>query len=311
MKRILFLSVFYFLFINGLDAQTWKYKVKYSDFDGRYDLVYATGYGGSFPYQNPQFLVRNKSEDELYISGLGYTGCDNNSLILVFDRNRRYKAYGTPSTDNKALFIESVFTEGSGERLTIYHLLREIMKSSKMSVRFENDCGMHDFFFKLDGSTSALTKMFGNKIQNEIKTLEEDQKQMESISIERARLKAIMDSLDRIEADSIREWRTQIVIKRRRLTDSTVNYFLVNPTIDGKKVNYKIPEESQKRIAPILERNARSVKSDELLIGFDLQEMTQSIYQLNMIFKNESGAVQNKWLYKTFRLTDEATLIVY
>jgi hypothetical protein len=60
MKKQLLCFAFIILSILGLNGQTWKHKVENSDFDGRYDWVYAIGYGGSFPYQNPQFIVRNK-----------------------------------------------------------------------------------------------------------------------------------------------------------------------------------------------------------------------------------------------------------
>lgn len=287
------------MFVYGLNAQTWKHTIEYSDFDGKYNLVYAEGYGGSFPYDNPQFIVRNKTKDELYITGLGYTGCDNNSLIIVFDSRRRYKAYGNPSTDNEALFIESLFSEVNGDKLTIYHLLQEIMKSSKMSIRFENDCAIRDFFFKLDGSTTAFTKMFGSKIQDEIIAFEE-----------RAKLKAINDSLAKIKKDSIKEWRTQMAIEAKRVSDSIINDFLMNPTIDGEKVSYIIPDASRKKASSVMERNINSLKWDYVLIGFDLSQMTRSTYKVIIVYKDEYGDLQERWIYQTLRLTEQNELIV-
>lgn len=298
------------MFAVGLNAQTWKHTIKYSDFDGKYNLVYAEGYGGSFPYENPKFIIRNKTEDELYITGLGYTGCDNNSLIIVFDSSRRYKAYGNPSTDNEALFIESLFSEANGDKLTIYHLLQEIMKSSKMSIRFENDCAIRDFFFKLDGSTTALTKMFGSKIQDEIMAFEEYKIQLAVENEERARLKAINDSLAKIKNDSIKEWRTQVANERKRISDSIVNDFLMNPTIDGKKVSYIIPDESRKKASSLMEKNIKSLKLDYVLIGFDLSQMTRSTYKVIIVYKDEYGDLQERWIYLTLRLTEQNELKV-
>jgi len=311
MKKNYLLSIFCLMFVFGLNAQTWKHTIKYSDFDGKYNLVYAEGYGGSFPYDNPQFIVRNKSEDELYITGLGYTGCDNNSLIIVFDSRRRYKAYGNPSTDNEALFIESLFSEANGDKVTIYHLLQEIMKSSKMSIRFENDCAIRDFFFKLDGSTIALTKMFGSKIQDEIAALEEEKIQKALEIEEWARLKSINDSLAKIKNDSIKEWQTQMANEKKRISDSIINHFLMYPTLDGEKVDYIISDGSRKKVSSYMERYINSVKSDEALIGFDLTQMTQTTFKLIIVSKNENGEIQKKWIYQiSFRLNDQNELIV-
>lgn len=311
MKKQLLCFAFIILSILGLNGQTWKHKVENSDFDGRYDWVYAIGYGGSFPYQNPQFIVRNKTEDELYITGLGYTGCDNNSLIIVFDSSRRYKAYGSPSTDNKALFIESLFSEVNGDKLTIYHLLQEIMKSSKMSVRFENDCGIRDFYFKLDGSTSALTKMFGSKIKNEISAYEAVKVQQALEIEERAKLKAFNDSLEKAKSDSIKEWRTQVIHEKSSMSDSIITHFLINPTIDGEKVSLLIQDKSREKASSVMASYINSMKPDEVLIGFDLSQMKQSKYKLIMVCKDGYGDIQKKWLYQiSFRLTELGELIV-
>lgn len=311
MKKLLLLSTFYLLSVVGLNAQTWKHKVKYSDFDGKYDIVYANGYGGSYPYEDPQFIIRNDGADELFISDLGYTGCDNNSLLIVFDRSRRYRIYGGPSTDNEAFFLYKYYEDGTGEELTKYHLLMEIMKSSRMSIRFENDCKRNDFYYRLDGSTSALTKMFGRKIQNEVKTFEEDKVKMAIAEKERARLRAIMDSLDKIEADSLRIWRAKVIQERKIVSDSIINYFLTSPSIDGAKGNYVITDESKRKVTSVMERNLKSLKLDQELILFDLSPTNQGYYKLMMIYRDNNDKVQSKFLYKSFRLTDTGELIVY
>lgn len=318
MKRIYFLSVFYFVFSNGLNAQTWKHKVKYSDFDGKYDFVYANGYGGSYPYEDPQFIIRNDGADELFISDLGYTGCDNNSLLIVFDRSRRYRIYGGPSTDNEAFFLYKFYEDGTGEELTKYHLLMEIMKSSRMSIRFENDCKRNDFYYRLDGSTSALTKMFGRKIQNEVKTFEEDKVKMAIAEKERARKQAITDSINKIKSDSIAVWREKTLLKRKLLQDSIngvyetlANEFLESPTVDGQDVGYKIQESSKKKVSPHIIRNIKILRPSHTLNGFDLEPSPQGYFKLMMKYTDEKGVQQSRFLYKSFRLTDTGQLIVY
>lgn len=233
MKKLLLLSTFILLSVVGLNAQTWKHKVQYSDFDGKYDIVYAFGYGGSSPYENPQFIVRNRSEEELFISDLGHTGCDNNRLLIVFDRTRKYYAYGSPSTDRDALFISSFYTDDNINKLTIYHLLQEIMQSSKMSIRFSNDCTTRDFYYRLDGSTSALTKMFGSKIQSEIKLFEEQQIQKEKALEEEKKMMELPYDIWRFKVDSARAWEKEKMSKQKSMNDSLMKQLLLNPRVDS------------------------------------------------------------------------------
>ena len=322
MKRILFLSVFYFLFSNGLNAQTWSYANKTSDFDGSYKVVSAYGYGGDFPYQSPRFIVRNMGgRIDLYISDLGYTGCDGNELIIVFDSKRKY--YVTTgllieSTDKDALFIAGIRESWNGEVLTIYHLLDEVKRSSKMSIRFRSDCKMNDFFYKLDGSTSALNQMFGRRIDDEVKSYEDDKVKMAMAKKEMEKKQAITDSINKIKSDSIAVWREETLLKRKLLQDSInevyetlANEFLESPTVDGQDVGYKIQESSKKKVAPHIIRNIKILRSSHSLNGFDLESSPQGYFKLMMKYTDETGEVQSRFLYKSFRLTDTGELIVH
>jgi len=229
-----FLTSFFIFIAFGLNAQTWKHKVQYSDFDGKYDIVYAFGYGGSSPYENPQFIVRNIDENELFISDLGYTGCDDNKLVIVFDKTRKYIVYGNPSTDNEALFLSSIYyqNEELTER-TIYHLLKEIMQSSKMSIRFSNDCSIRDFYYRLDGSTSALTKMFGSKIQSEIKLFDEQQIKKAKALEEEKKMMELPYDIWRFKVDSARAWEKEKMSKQKSMNDALMKQLLLNPRVDS------------------------------------------------------------------------------
>ena len=321
MKRILFLSFFYFLFSNGLNAQTWSYANKTSDFDGSYKVVSAYGYGGDFPYESPRFIVRNMGgRIDLYISDLGYTGCDGNELIIVFDSKRKYYVTTSlliESTDKDALFIAGIRESWNGEVLTIYHLLDEVKRSSKMSIRFSSDCKMNDFFYKLDGSTSALNQMFGRRIQDEVKSFEEDKVKMAIAKKERERKQAITDSIERIKADSVAIYREQAFMRQKAIKDSLnghyeqmIQLFIENPTINGKEVSYTIPEASRKKVVPVMTRNIQVMRVNQRLQGFDLESSSQGYYKLMMIYADEKGKVQSRFLYKSFRLTDTGELIV-
>jgi len=238
MNKLLLLSTFILLSVVGLNAQTWKHKVQYSDFDGKYDIVYAFGYGGSSPYENPQFIVRNIDENELFISDLGYTGCDDNKLIIVFDKTRKYIVYGNPSTDNEALFISSIYYQNEElEEQNIYHLLQEIMRSSKMSIRFSNDCSTRDFYYRLDGSTSALTKMFGSKIQNEITLFEEEQIKKAKALEEEKKMMELPYDIWRFKVDSARAWEKEKMSKQKSMNDSLIKQLLLNSRMDSLNQN--------------------------------------------------------------------------
>jgi hypothetical protein len=315
MKRLLLLSTFILLSVVGLNAQTWTYANKTSDFDGSYKIVSANGYGGEFPYQSPRFIVRNTGgRIDLYISNLGYTGCDGNELIIVFDSKRKYYVTNSlliESTDKDALFISGIRESGNSEVLTIYHLLDEVKKSSKMSVRFRSDCKTNDFFYKLDGSTSALNKMFGRSIQDAIKSFEEDKVKMAIAEKEWERKQAKKDSIAKIKSDSLKIWRKQILDKRKLVLDSVINSFLENAYIDGVKTDYKIAEESRQMVKKLLQTNANMLKPEDKFIGFNLSPTNQGRYRLMIKYIDHQGVIIQKYLYKSLKLTSSGELFTY
>ena len=323
MKKLLLLSTFILLSVVGLNAQTWTYANKTSDFDGSYKIVSAYGYGGEFPYQSPRFIVRDMDDRiEIFISDLGYTGCDGNELIIVFDSKRKYYVSTgllIESTDKDALFIAGIRESWNGEVLTIYHLLDEVKKSSKMSIRFSSDCKTNDFFYKLDGSTSALNKMFGRRIQDEVKSFEENKVKLAIAKKEKERKQAISDSIERIKIDSIASYREKAFMRQKAVKDSLnghyeqlIQLFLDNPTINGQDVNYTIPEASREKVIPVMTRNIEVLRVNQRLKGFDLELSSQGYYKLMMIYTDDKGtATQSRYLYKSFRLTDTGELIVY
>jgi hypothetical protein len=311
MKKLLILTTFISFLVVELNAQTWKHKTQDSDFDGKYDIVYAHGYGGSTPYETPLFIIRNKSYEELFISDLGHTGCDNNRLLIVFDKSRRYHAYGSPSTDRDALFINSFYEDDNFNELTIYHLLQEIMQSSKMSIRFSNDCVTRDFYYRLDGSTSALTKMFGRKIQDEAMKFDREKDSVKSAIEERNRMWAIRDSIWQFESDSLKIWRKNNVATRRLMSDSIVNQFIQNPKIDGTETQYMFQDGSKSMIIELLKKNINSLKDSDEFLGFNLQLTEQGYYKLMIIYRDKKDEIIVKYLYKAFDLTQSGELVPF
>lgn len=141
------------LFTFNVNAQ-WKYSESESDFDGKYRMARVEGTGNEFPYNSPLLTITLWDEENfnLYLSGIGYLGCDKNLLIFKFNGDEElYYSNGVAVGKNeKALYIGD-FT--GIQRSEFIELLK---KHSSVSVRFDNECSQRDFKFTLSGSTKAL-----------------------------------------------------------------------------------------------------------------------------------------------------------
>lgn len=315
MNKIFFLSTFYLLSVVGLNAQTWTYSSHISDFDGDYKIVSAYGYGGEFPYESPRFIVRDmKGRINLYISNLGYTGCDGNELIIVFDSKRRYYVSTNlliESTDNDALFIAGMRESWDSEVLTEYHLLNEIRKSTKMSIRFSSDCKTNDFYYRLDGSSSALSRMLGNTIDYELKYFDEQKEQRELDRLKREeeqRLKIIkrrrQDSLNQIRVDSILAWERSLLSQHTIVKDSMIDLFTKTPIVDGELTNYTIESKTFRKMKYVFTSNAEKLDPELELIGFNLKPSGKGIYMVMMLYIDAEGIKQSKYLYQSVRISE-------
>lgn len=165
--NITLLSVF-FIAETAL-GQSWKYENAINDIDGKYHVASTTGWGGKYPYNSAKIILNYFEESEglnLYLTNIGYTGCDNNEVIFVFDSKRKYRAKNvSTNNDRDALFIDEVigdFDSFSNANWPQYIILYELMKSSKLYVRVRNDCHSYDFSFSLSGSSSAINKVLRN-----------------------------------------------------------------------------------------------------------------------------------------------------
>ena len=303
MNKLLLLCTFVFLSAIGLKAQTWKHQTIKSDFDGEYSIVSAYGYGGQRPYEYPRFYVKQSNSLEIIISGLGYTGCNDNSLLIVFDGSRRYRAEVTPSTDNEALFVEEVILDNGIEKLTLYHLLMEIIKSSKMSVRFQNDCSTRDFFYRLDGSASAFNKMFGNKIILEIESFDKENERR--LLIESKKRK--QDSITKFRADSALVIEKNILIERRKKYYSMIYEFTKNPIVDGELSDYKIYKTTLRTIEIKMKEYVEKLEPEDSLIGFYFKEDNNPMYKLMMQYTDEQGQLHSRYLFESVRLSESGT----
>jgi hypothetical protein len=155
MKKLLFIL----LFTSISYSQSWKYSTFESDFDGSYKLARVYGTGGEFPYKNPDLVVLRYSTGSIniYISGAGYSGCDNKKVKFKF--NNDDEIYTTSSVgggaNNDSWFINSM--NDISER----QLLEKFTKHNSVSVRLISNCSSKDYKFSLSGSTKALNNVLG------------------------------------------------------------------------------------------------------------------------------------------------------
>lgn len=152
-----------------IQGQSWTFKSGGDDFDGTYKTSSIVGKGSEFPYNKPLFVVNKFSdnvEPNVYLSDIGYTGCDDNQLIFVFDGERKYTISDlSTNREEDILFISKLYWHddviGYRTDVPVAFLLDEIKRSSRMSVRFKNDCSQKDFYFTLAGSSKAIDFVLG------------------------------------------------------------------------------------------------------------------------------------------------------
>lgn len=153
-------------FMSASYGQTWKVTSGTSDFDGTYKTTSIRGTGGESPYTSP-LLVINKFDDQsdynFYITGFGYAGCDNNQITIVFDAERRYESIKvTTNADKDVLFMEG-FYDDQYSILFSQFIFDEMMKSKRMALRVQSDCFKRDYYFSLNGFSSAIDKVVGKE----------------------------------------------------------------------------------------------------------------------------------------------------
>lgn len=175
MHKIIVVSILLLSNLFG-KAQSWKYEVLKNDVDGRIYVASCIGWGGTYPYTKPRIVLNyfeEKAGLNLYLSDVGYTGCDNNKVTIVFDSKRKYFSFDVSTNKGRdALFINSMYghylTHGE-MAVPLYVILHEISKSTKMYVRVENDCHSYDFSFSLSGSSAAIENVMSKGyLKNEV-----------------------------------------------------------------------------------------------------------------------------------------------
>jgi hypothetical protein len=235
MKKLLFILLLLFTSISY--SQSWKYNTFESDFDGSYKLARVYGTGGEFPYKNPDLVVLRYSTGSIniYISGAGYSGCDNKKVKFKF--NNDDEIYTTSSvgggTNNDSWFINSM--NDISER----QLLEKFTKHNSVSVRLISNCSSKDYKFSLSGSTKALKFVLGEKMIREI-------------------------SKEILELKELEEKKRKEILELKELEEKKLKEYKINNSLFIKKLEIKRKEKlSVKELKPKkeeLKRKRDSIK---------------------------------------------------
>ena len=282
MKKLLFIL----LFTSISYSQSWKYNTFESDFDGSYKLARVYGTGGEFPYKNPDLVVLRYSTGSIniYISGAGYSGCDNKKVKFKF--NNDDEIYTTSSvgggTNNDSWFINSM--NDISER----QLLEKFTKHNSVSVRLISNCSSKDYKFSLSGSTKALDNVLGygwlkkqfEKEEERIKKYKESKRKKEEEIlkkyIENKELKRKKDSVKRVN-DILEKRKKEEEIKLNRvrcreLKGSFTGYNYQCYTFYGEEIRRKMQDPE----------SAIKVKKGTVLI-IDKEFKNRVFYKVSMI----------------------------
>lgn len=180
MKNFCFSIVLFFLLIfESVVAQnTWVYNKGGNKFDGTYKTASVIGKGGEWPYTKPTFVINtfNDNKINLYISGIGYTGCDEQTLWVAFnDDETIYKTKTiTSNIEDDAIFFRYF------ENLSMLEFIKKLKEHKGFDLRYTSSCKQVDLSFTLKGSLKAINYAT-DKHLNEIKQKNKEEEKVLSI----------------------------------------------------------------------------------------------------------------------------------
>lgn len=148
----------------------WRTGSSGNKFDGEYKYGTIIGKGGEYPYTKPSLTINKfkNVEPNIYISNIGYTGCNNNSLKFAFDNSEDiYSFYSETNADKDAAFLSATVFETK-------ELLELFKQKSKVYIRYSNSCGKEDYEFSLNGATKAINFIVGNYYEKEIEAIKDE-----------------------------------------------------------------------------------------------------------------------------------------
>ncbi len=154
----------------------WKYYTKNDPFDGKMNFVTATGFGGDSPYSRPSLVFRQNSNNELaaYITGAGYTGCDDPRVIFSFGSSDDLFEFSLSESVNR----DAGFFNLENDLELFFNLINRLKSESIVYVKFRTRCSINLFKISLNGSSNALNKSFYKSLKEKM-DIQEDKKKKE------------------------------------------------------------------------------------------------------------------------------------
>lgn len=167
----------------------WKYKSGNNSFDGKYKTAMVVGSGGTFPYNNPVFVINkfDKGLINIYFSNAGFSGCNDKEIYFRFNGDKRvYQTKSVGKDKNNEIWFVNTFKE-----IKIHEFLTKLMNHNSVDIRLKSSCSSRDYRFSLSGSTRALNFVIGKKYWDEIKRA--------------TRTKKLIEKRNQFVEDSLRE----------------------------------------------------------------------------------------------------------
>ena len=192
------------MFFSILLHSQWKYEVVNDPFQGEYEIAYATGYDGSFPYNNPSIgIIKRNSEVEIAITGAGYSGCDNPYFDVSFGNpDEVISLNGTPNVENDAMFMSSFNSD-----IDILDFLNGLKNKSLVYIKYGTDCNANVFKVSLKGSSSQIDKVAGEYISNLEKkyqtSLLNKERELEYSSLKQERYLKLIETLPKFRRKNL------------------------------------------------------------------------------------------------------------
>lgn len=154
------------LLIIQVSFSQMKYTEGGNKFDGTYKVASVFGTGTDYPYNDPILVINrfDNGSENFYIGEAGYWQDDTGIKIRFYfdDSDTIYSVYDwSNSSDSKKIFFNS-FNDPNirGGRLSNYEIMDLMRNSSKVTFRIENDYSRNNLVFDLQGSSTAINKVY-------------------------------------------------------------------------------------------------------------------------------------------------------
>ena len=152
MKKLLI----FFVCIPFLSLSQWSLKESNDPFEGKTSYVYAKGYEGDFPYNNPILVFRKRNKiTEIFISDAGSTACGDLLVSFSFGNpNDIIEFYASEGLNGDSGFLN---TE---DLASVIKLIKGLKTKNEVFVRWRTRCSENRFKISLNGSSKALSTIY-------------------------------------------------------------------------------------------------------------------------------------------------------